>query len=128
MKKGFTLTEILIVIGLISLLIVVTIPVGMGFYREQLLESSTEILSVNLKKAQARALQEKGDSSWGVRIEDNEYILFKGNDYDNRDNDWDEKVELSGSQVITTIFGENQEFNEIIFEKGTGKPSFFYRN
>lgn len=113
---GFTLMEVLIVVVLMTLFLLLTIPFGIEFYREQVIEEQTSSLTNNLKIAQSHALSGKNDSSWGIKFFTDYYILFMGEDYDDpeRDTTYDREFSLSSGIEIEGI-------SEVVFEKGTGK-------
>ncbi len=117
MKKGFTLTEIMIVIAIIILLSALTLPFGINFFQEQRTEEETISLVNNLKIAQSRAMSGKNNSSWGIKFEpeSSRYILFQGESFIERDAAYDEIFEMSSGTQIDGL-------DEIVFEKITGKP------
>ena len=64
-KAGFTLMELLVVIGLVAFFGALVTPYGISFYDEVSLEESEAMLSQALKKCQSRAIAGKEDSDWG---------------------------------------------------------------
>ena len=120
-KMGFTLMELLVVIGLIAFFGVLVTPYGISFYDEVTLEESEAMLSQNLKKCQSRAIAGKEDSDWGVKIRpddqecDNCYVVFKGASYDTRDEDFDQVFKMTSEINLNGV-------TEVVFEKGTGIP------
>jgi prepilin-type N-terminal cleavage/methylation domain-containing protein len=72
---GFTLIEILIVIGITLALVYLIIPVSLDFYRSQQLESETELVAQTLKMAQSKAMAAESDSRFGVYINSSSYVL-----------------------------------------------------
>jgi prepilin-type N-terminal cleavage/methylation domain-containing protein len=116
--RGFTLLEILIVIGVSLILFYLIIPVGLDFYKSQQLENETGMIVQTLKKAQLKAMAAESDSKFGVYINNDNYILFRGNSYASRNNQYDEVFDLSGSITIV------DPPKEIVFSKIEGTPSF----
>jgi prepilin-type N-terminal cleavage/methylation domain-containing protein len=116
--RGFTLIELLIVLALTGLFLALTVPYGMNFYRQRILDEETSKLMNNLKIAQSHSIAGKGNSSWGVVLFEDCYILFMGDYYedDGRNEDYDKTFNLSPG---ITIDG----FSEIVFEKNTGEPN-----
>jgi len=113
---GFTLLEILLVIGIISILLILIIPVSLDFYRNQELETQTQFLIQTLRRAQLKAMSVEFDSSYGVYISNQNYILFKGNSYLTRDARYDEVFNVPGIISMSGI-------SEVVFSKLEGKPS-----
>ena len=115
-KKGFTIMEILIVIALIAIFLGLTVPFGMDFYRQQVLEEVAAEISNTLKTAQSYAQTGRGSSSWGVRFFEEEFVLFMGNNFSERDETRDRVFDFpSGINVPG-------EIEEVVFEIGTGYP------
>ena len=120
-KAGFTLMELLVVIGLIVLFAAMTTPYGINFYEEVSLEENADMLAQSLKKCQSRAIAGKEDSDWGVKIspDDQEcsscYVIFKGGSYDTRDENFDQVFTMTSEVSLDGV-------TEVVFEKGTGVP------
>jgi prepilin-type N-terminal cleavage/methylation domain-containing protein len=113
--RAFTFIELLIVIGIISVLLLLTIPLGIGFYKGQQLDSVAEGVLQNLRRAQLRAMSQS-DYDFGVyfgsgNIE--EYILFQGDSYANGEN---EEV----FDVPKGIYFSGLE--EVVFSRTAGEP------
>lgn len=116
--KGFTLIELLIVVGLIALFSALTIPFGVDFYREQIVEEQAVNLSNRLKIAQSRAISKKGSGAWGIAFhqpQEGSYTLFKGDYFEAREEEYDEIYNLSSGIMLDGI-------NEVVFMQFTGHP------
>lgn len=115
-EKGFTLLEILLVIGIISILLVFIVPVSLDFYKSQQLETQTQSVIQTLRRAQSKAMSVELDSSFGVYIGVSNYTLFKGNSYLSRDAQYDEIFDLPELINLTGL-------SEVVFSKFEGKPN-----
>jgi prepilin-type N-terminal cleavage/methylation domain-containing protein len=115
MVWGFTLLEILLVIGIISILLVFIVPLSLDFYKSQQFEIQTQSVIQTLRRAQSKAMAMEQDTSFGLHITDQNYTLFKGNSYATRDTQYDEIFDFS---EIINIGG----LNEIVFLKSEGVP------
>lgn len=115
MKQGLTLIELLIVTVLISILLSLAFVINSNLFFGTALRDQTKLLESGLRKAQATAINGRGDSNIGVMITENDYTIFEGTSYENRQKPLDVIVYFS---TPMTISGEN----EIIFEKSTGLP------
>lgn len=115
--KGFTLIEVIIVMALITLLAILAMPVGIDFYHDEIIERDTELLKTNLEKIRDFAKTGRLDSSWSIKFEGNKYILFKGDDFNARNKDYDKDFKLPSGMDISS--GEDP----LVFEKISGKPS-----
>ena len=118
--SGFTLLEIMIVIGLMVIFAVLTIPYGMNFYQSRILEEETRAVSNILARAQSHAMAGKEDSDWGIRFYHNEakYVLFKGSRYNQRDTAFDQEFVLPPGT-------ETEGIVEVVFEIHTGNSNVF---
>jgi len=114
--RGLTLLEILLVVGIVAILVSLTLPLGLDFYRSQQLETQCQGVIQALRRAQLKAISVESDSSFGVYLTDDNYTLFKGSSYLTRDADFDEVFDLP---MIITVSG----LQEIVFSKLEGKPN-----
>ena len=120
MKKSFTLIEILLVLGILAILISLTLPLSLSFYKSQQLNNHTQDLIQVLRIAQLKAMTAEADSSFGVYFDEGQkkYILFRGGFFDPAAPD-NEEFDLP--QIINI----HTPFSEIIFSKLEGKPNVF---
>lgn len=81
MRLGFTMIEMLIVLGIMAILAIVVAPfVGTSVGRSQLKDVTRDIADT-MRRAQTQAMTGNGNSSWGVHFQSGQYVLFKGNVY-----------------------------------------------
>jgi prepilin-type N-terminal cleavage/methylation domain-containing protein len=80
-QKGFTLIEFLIAITVIVLLIGISLISYRFFEKGTELENTAQNILATLKLAQTKTLSSEEASQYGVRFENNKYILFKGETY-----------------------------------------------
>ena len=114
--RGLTLIEILLIVGILAILLILTIPVGLDFYRSQQLNSHTQGIIQTLRRAQLKEMSIEDDSNFGVYLTNDNYILFKGSSFNEpRDTQFDEIFDLPG---IITVSG----ISEIVFSKFEGIP------
>lgn len=66
MNKGFTLIEILIVVGISALLLSLGVMSLYGFHSSQTVDNEARRLVSVLKSAQEKSIGQDGDSRWGV--------------------------------------------------------------
>lgn len=112
---GFTLLEILLALGIFSILLAMIVPVSLDFYKNQELETQTQSIIQTLRRTQSKAMASESDSAFGFYIANQNYTLFKGNSYATRDTQYDEVFELP---EIISVGG----LNEIVFTKLDGLP------
>lgn len=114
--RSFTLIEIIIALGILGLLVSLTLPMGMNFYRIQQLESSSQEIMQTLRLAQQKAVFQERDSSFGVYFSPSAYILFQGASYGSRNTEYDESFNLPSVLSLSGL-------PEVVFSKMEGKPS-----
>lgn len=126
-KNGFTLIEMVLVIGLFMIVMSSTALVFSNFVVKQELNDNVQRLTHNLRKAQANALIRAKDSKWGVFFDDTEgqekFVFFKGSSF-GEDQDYDQVVELSKGVDFGSI-ALNGGSDEVVFNKETGETDDF---
>lgn len=114
--RGFTLIEILLVISIMTIIGVFVPPIGMSFYRAQQLNETSDGLMSALRQAQIFALTDKGNQSYGVYIQQDKYVVFKGAEYATRVESEDLVFPIATS---VSVVGPS----EVVFSELTGEPS-----
>lgn len=115
-EKGFTLVELILVIGIFALLIIISSPFGINFYQTRQLDVHLNGIVQALRRTQLKSMSIDSDSSFGVYIDYNKYVLFKGASFATRDALYDEVFDLPENLSITGL-------SEIVFSKLKGVPS-----
>lgn len=116
--NGFTLIEILLVVGILTLIGAVSIASFVNSRNVRELNTSGQNLLSVLRLAQSRVLAGEGSDTWGVRLEQARYILFQGTDFAS-----------SGTTTIYTLPDNLEIVNinlsgggqEVVFKKLTGE-------
>jgi prepilin-type N-terminal cleavage/methylation domain-containing protein len=115
-KKAFTLVETLFVIGIFSILVMLTLPLSLDFYKKYQLNVYTEELIQALRRVQQKSMSIEQDSKFGIYLTEKSYVLFRGNSYAARETQYDETFDLP--QAI-----KSSGLSEIVFTKSEGLPS-----
>ncbi len=115
-RRGFTLIEVILVIGLIGILIFLSIPFYQSFQVESQLDSTTEEVVNILRRAQSKAMASQRDSNFGVKLTSGQYTLFKGDSYAAREVIYDEDYNIPETLSINGL-------TEIVFNKLKGTTS-----
>lgn len=80
-SSGFTLPEMVIVIGIVVLLIGVAVASYRTFGQNISLEAATQRVVIVIDEARNRTIGSEDDSHFGVHFETDRYVLFKGDSY-----------------------------------------------
>ena len=116
LRKGFTLIEVTLVVSLMLIVSIVSFPLGISFYNLQTLNETTDNVEQALKRAQTFATAGKHDSAFGVRLLENEYVIFEGDSYLTRVQSEDEVFPTLSSVTFSGL-------DEVVFSKLHGEPS-----
>ncbi|MFA7252482.1 MAG: LamG-like jellyroll fold domain-containing protein [Candidatus Paceibacterota bacterium] len=120
-KRGFTLIEILLVVGIAAGIFLLSAPYSLKFYQTQLVEEARNNLADTIQRARHNAILQKGDTDLGVSLADaNGYTLFRGSAYNNPSDSDEVYTWTNGITIDTSNFGDS---DEIVFSKLTGQPS-----
>ena len=113
--KAFTLVEVLLAVSLIIAIGGISISVNQNLNLKNDLEIATISTAQTVRKAQMLSREGYRDSRWGVKIQTGELTLYKGESYELRDANFDEKIVIPSGIEIS---GAN-DFN---FSKLDGAP------
>ncbi|OGY45138.1 MAG: hypothetical protein A2729_00075 [Candidatus Buchananbacteria bacterium RIFCSPHIGHO2_01_FULL_39_14] len=110
-SAGFTIVEILIILGVLAIVATLSLPFIQSFQVSSDLTTYSEQLTQTLRRAQQKAMAGQNNSAWGVYFNNGQkkVILFKGVDYGSRDSDFDEEISYPPS------FSVNTDFSGLIF-------------
>ena len=124
-QRGFTLIEILIVVGIIILFLGLSILQLRSFQQVSYLQGTGKEVVAALRLAKSRTLASEEALQYGVYFDaisiPSQYILFQGSSYVARDTVKDEIAVLQKTIEISAIFLDGG--NEVVFERITGSPS-----
>ncbi len=118
--RGFTLIELIIVLVVLAIVSVLAIPFIQSFQVSSDLYTYTDTVTQTLRRAQQQALVGQNSSAWGVYFDtgNRQFILFKGENFSARDQDYDQKFDYPQIFSLNTNFGD-----EIYFSLYSGQPS-----
>ena len=116
LRTGFTLLEILIVIGIATVLIGFGYLIGFDFYRSQILRSETQTVVSLLRVARSKAMANVNQAPHGFAFRNNTYVMFQGTSYASRDSAYDE---ITGISPLITATGTQ----EVVFSQLSGNAN-----
>lgn len=121
-SNGFTLVELMVVIGIMLIFLTLLTPNLFNFQQKASLDSTSLTLIADIRLAQAKAMS--GDTegrgtndSYGMYFETGRYILFHGTSYNPGDAD-NYPISLGDQiEISSTTFPSSQ----VVFQKGSGE-------
>ncbi|MBY0376489.1 prepilin-type N-terminal cleavage/methylation domain-containing protein [Patescibacteria group bacterium] len=114
-QKGFTLIEILVVVGMIVMLFTVGSFIDMGSLNKNLVSTEESTLISVLSKARSRAMNNVDHVAHGVHIDTDSYTIFEGSTY-TAGASTNEEIPKNSKAIITGL-------NDFYFNQLSGNPS-----
>ena len=116
-NNGFSVIELILVMGILTLLLSISIPPGITFYKTREFNVHKNGIVQSLRRAQLKAMSIEGDSPFGIYVSSGQrYVLFKGDSYATRDSSYDEIFDLPNNFQVLGV-------SEFVFSKLSGTPS-----
>ncbi len=119
-SRGFTLIEMVIVVGIILVVAGLSIPFLFSYQVTSEVATYANDVERTLRRAQLQAINGYHGTSWGVYFDNNQkqFIIFQGNSYTSRDQNYDQEIDYPNAFNIASTFGQ-----EIYFAVYSGLPS-----
>ena len=108
--------ELIITLGISAMILAVSWPLISNMYLSFQITSERDNLIGVLRKAQSLAFTNQDQSSYGLYILENQYIVFKGDSYAARDTAFDEKFAKPSDIIISGL-------SEVVFTSLSGIPN-----
>lgn len=110
------MVEVLLVIVILAILAGTSAEGYFYFKKNKEFGLNVEQIANSLRKAKIKSETMKEDDAWGVDVQKDEVIVFKGSNFTSRDQSFDEVLLISG---ITNVSG----LSRVVFSKLYGIPS-----
>ncbi len=119
LKKGFTLTEVIIVLAIFSLMAGAAALSLNGARNRVILDEAQATLISAFEKARSRAVTGVGTSSHGVYLEEDRIVFFEGSQYSGQGEviPFSVFIDASNSTVIFNRLSGNSTDEEIILRR-----------
>jgi len=117
-KKGFSLIEILVVIGILSILVGFVLVIMNSFQKERVLDATAEEIINSLRLAQSKTLASEGASPYGIYFENDRFTLFKGAFFDSASPD--NLVHQLPTTLLISQINLTDGTSSVAFERLTG--------
>ena len=126
--RGFTLLELLLVIGILAIMSYLAVPISFTFYRSQVVDGARSELLEVLSRARHNAVLQEYDSRYGVYISPSPlnggalstYTLYQGNSSTTRNQTYDEVYTETPNLTITATGSTALVAGDINFSKLVG--------
>lgn len=103
MRRGVTILEVVVSIGLLAIVLSLGIFFGLDSYRRYMLRTERDNLVTILRRARSEAQNNIGQANHGVFIDDDKYVIFRGNSFAARNADYDENFPRSSGMTFGGI-------------------------
>lgn len=120
-NKGFTLIEILIVVGILAVLIAVVSPAFSTMRNNEVLKSTTADIVSAIDKARSQTLASVNSLEYGVHFESSKIVIFQGTTYSSGDAN-NEDIFISSPASISNINLTGGAV-DVYFDRLSGAPS-----
>lgn len=114
--SGFTYIEVILMVALMIAIGILASPFYGNFLTGQEVDNASEALKGSIAKARLYSMMGKEAGSWGVALDGNRIVLFVGDFYGARNQEFDEVYIIHDRVTISGL-------NEIVFERRTGTPN-----
>lgn len=121
MKGGFTLLELVIVVGILALLAGIILSSFSGFRNSKVLDTASEESLALLSEARGSTLAGKDSYQYGVHLAAGQMVLYRGAVYSSSDTN-NKIVTLDGALEIVSITLTGGG-SDVLFDRLTGKTS-----
>lgn len=115
-SRGFTLIEFMLVVALFLVLAGMAPSFYSRFLLQNAVSDTADRLAFSFRTAQGYALSGKGSAPWGVALNGNSIVLFRGANFATRNSALDRRVSVPANVSISG-------FTETSFSRVSGIPT-----
>ncbi|MBX4200413.1 hypothetical protein KW790_03075 [Candidatus Parcubacteria bacterium] len=117
-NRGYTIFEVTIIIAIMVLLVIMVIASFYSFNSSQALDKSTLQVVTALNDARSSTVSSQGATQYGVHLQDDQAVIFKGGTYSSSDAN-NVSVTINSRVEITNI-SLTGGGSDVLFDRITG--------
>ena len=118
-RRGFTLIEMVVVVGILAILLTLSFAVIQLFTGQVNLDTSSQQVLSTLQLARNRTLSSTGEQQHGVHFETSKYVLFEGSTYNAMDTN-NKEFNLSAVEIYEINISGG---SDVIYDRIRGTTS-----
>jgi prepilin-type N-terminal cleavage/methylation domain-containing protein len=123
-RRGITALELLVVIAVLGIIFAIVIPQFSKTRELQVVKNTTSDILSSLNKAQSQTLASLNSSSYGVHLQSNKVIIFKGMVFSSNDPSNEIINILSPANISNvTLAGTSGSSGDVYFNRLSGTPN-----
>ena len=119
-KRGFSLVELIIIIGMTAVIASIVLFSFRGFANYQLIEKEADVIQAFIDKSRIQAISSKNFADFGVRFATTSITLFQGSVYAASTTNFTYNLPSGVQMSAISITGGG---TDIYFENVTGEPN-----
>lgn len=101
--RGFSLVEAILVVLFITIVAALAFPFSRNLLVATYSQNVARDIVETLRRTQAKAQGSEMDSLWGVHVETNRLVIFKGSLWATRDNSFDEEYTVASPSSLNSV-------------------------
>lgn len=122
-RLGFTFIELLIVLGIMSIIALVALPFFSNSISRNDLQTSAWQLANDLRRARSAAMAAQSNSAWSVHLQSDRHVLFVGTTYNASDPN--NLITLLPATITLSAITLNGGGSDVRFSKIKGQTTDF---
>jgi Tfp pilus assembly protein FimT len=123
-KRGITIVELIIVLAVLGMIFMIIIPQFSAMRENQVLKGAVSDVLSSLDQAKSKTLASLDSSSYGVHLESDRVIIFKGTVFSANDiNNETMSITAPASISNVTLAGVSGDSGDVFFNRLSGSPS-----
>lgn len=120
--SGFTFLETILTLSLVAIISATVFPIYSNLQSSTQIKENKNYLIQNLRLAQSQSKSRLNNSGHGIKIQTDSFILYQGENYLNRQANYDRVFLIDSPLILSWNLNGSGEQDEINFSQGFGIP------